>query len=400
MDTAAPPDDEVLDRLRLSAVPGLSPRTVGRIVDALGSASRAFAAARPQLAAIRGVGDARAALLAAAPTREEMARDVERARAASATILFPGGPGWPAALSDLSDPPSVLWARGDLAAALGGRGAASAGGGPVAEALAGRGVAIVGSRRASHYGTTQAARIATELAALGIPVVSGLARGIDAAAHRGALAAGGATIGVLGGGLARFYPAENLPLAREMVAAGGAVVSEFALDLPPLPHHFPRRNRLLAALSAAVIVVEAAERSGSLVTADHALDLGREVLAVPGRVDQDNSRGVHRLLREGAAVCEGAADVLAALGLEPTGADAAGGAGGAANVPRGADATEQALLDRLAETESDADALLDATGVEPAAGLAALTALELRGLVRVGGDGRLGLVRGRGGLAG
>jgi DNA processing protein len=383
--TGRPVDEEVLDRLRLASIPGISPRLVHRIVGDLGSAGAAFRLPPGRVAAVPGVGGARAALLAAAPSREEALRDVERAHAASAEVLVAGRPGWPPALGDLPDPPAVLFARGDLAAAL-----APAGDLDLAAALGGRGVAIVGSRRASRYGTDQAERLAAELAALGVPVVSGLARGIDAAAHRGALRAGGRTVGVLGGGLARFYPPENLPLAREMVAGGGAVVSEFPLDVPPLPHHFPRRNRVLAALSAAVIVVEAAERSGSLLTADHALDLGREVLAVPGRVDHPNARGVHRLLREGAAVCETAADVLAALGLgrpEPvaTTADAAA-AGGAP--PTSSDSVERALLEALVADERDADALLDATGVPPAAGLAALSALELRGVVRLGVDGR------------
>lgn len=183
-----------------------------------------------------------------------------------------------------------------------------------------------------------------------------------------------------------------------MVARGGAVVSEFPLDMPPLPHHFPRRNRLIAALSAAVVVVEAAEGSGSLLTADHALDLGREVLAVPGRVDQPNSRGVHRLLREGAALCESAADVLAALGIAPEegpAASASAASDPSGGVPQGATPAERALLDALAAEERDADALLDVTGLPPGAGLAALSALELRGAVRLGGDGRYSVVRGR-----
>jgi DNA processing protein len=180
-----------------------------------------------------------------------------------------------------------------------------------------------------------------------------------------------------------------------MVARGGAVLSEFPLDMPPLPHHFPRRNRIIAALAAAVVVVEAAEGSGSLLTADHALDLGREVLAVPGRVDQPNSRGVHRLLREGAALCESAADVLAALGLAPPESASAPGADAAGGLPSATTPAELALLEALAAEERDADALLDVTGLPPGAGLAALSALELRGAVRLGGDGRYAVVRGR-----
>jgi DNA processing protein len=194
-------------------------------------------------------------------------------------------------------------------------------------------------------------------------------------------------VGVLGGGFAKFYPPEHVPLAREIAAGRGAVVSEFPLDMPPRPYHFPRRNRLIAALSAAVVVVEAAEDSGSLITADHALDLGREVLAVPGRVDNPNSRGVHRLLREGAALCESADDVLRSLGLDPP-ARASAASTDVAATPRSANAAEAALLAALVGAERHADELLEATGLIPAKGLAALSALELRGAVTLGADGR------------
>lgn len=381
-----PEDAETVDRLRLAGVPGLSPRLVARIVADLGSAGATLRATPARLAAVPGVGATRAGLLVAAPSRAEAERDLLRARSAGASVLFSGTAGWPAALGDLPDPPSVLFVRGDLAAGLRAEGAPA----EIVAALRGRGVAIVGSRRASAYGIAQAKVLATALGRLGIPVVSGLARGIDTAAHRGALDAGGVTIGVLGGGMARFYPPENLPVAREMAAGRGAVVSEFPLDVPPLPHHFPRRNRLIAALSAAVVVVEAAEGSGSLITADHALDLGREVLAIPGRIDQPNSRGVHKLLREGAAICESAEDVLRALGIEIETESEAGseGEGGSAATVRGADPAERAILAALAGDELDADAILSATGLAPSAGLGALTTLELRGALRLGGDGR------------
>jgi DNA processing protein len=369
---ADPGEAEVLDRIRLAGVAGLSPRLVRRLLLRFGSAGTALRAEAQALAAVPGVGDARAGLLAGAPTRDDAARDLERARAAGAAVLVEGARAWPPAFAELEDPPVVLYVRGD----------------PAFVAL--RGVAIVGSRRASAYGTAQARRIASELAAAGVPVISGLARGIDAAAHRGALDAGGVTVGVLGGGLAKFYPPENLPLAREMAAGRGAVVSEFPLDAPPRPYHFPRRNRLLAALAAAVVVVEAAEGSGSLITADHALDLGREVLAVPGRIDNPNSCGVHRLLREGAAVCESAADVLRALGLDPP---APSVASPSAAPPKGANAAETALLAALSGAERHADELLETTGLDAAAGLAALSALELRGVVTLGADGRYAMAR-------
>jgi DNA processing protein len=368
---AASPD--LADRVRLAGVAGLSPRIARRLLARFGSAGAALRASAEALAAVPGVGAARAALVLSAPTREEAERDLARAQAAGAAVLSEGDGAWPAAFAELPDPPALLYVRGDAAF------------------LSLRGVAIVGSRRASAYGCAQARRIASELAATGIPVISGLARGIDAAAHRGALDAGGVTVGVLGGGLARFYPPENLPLAREIAAGRGAVVSEFPLDMPPRPYHFPRRNRLIAALAAAVVVVEAAEDSGSLITADHALDLGREVLAVPGRIDNPNSRGVHRLLREGAALCESGDDVLAALGLDPPRSAPTDAEGASPAVPTGSNASETALLAALVGAERHADELLEATGLDPSAGLAALSALELRGAVTLGADGRYAL---------
>ena len=382
--TADPQGEEVLARLRLAGTVGLSPRLVGRLLERFGSAGAVLLAPPAALVSVPGMGAARAALLAGAPSPDDARREMERLHAAGADLLHPGVPGWPEALDDLADPPPVLYVRGELAGTL----SSSAPPESVRAALRGRGVAIVGSRRASAYGLAQARAIAAVLAAVGVPVISGLARGIDGAAHRGALDAGGTTIGVLGGGLARFYPPEHVPLAREIADGRGAVLSEFPLDAPPLPHHFPRRNRLLAALSAAVVVVEAAEGSGSLLTADHALDLGREVLAVPGRVDAPNSRGVHKLLREGAALCEGAADVLRALGVEADPGTPVSGTDGGRRAVAGATPAESSLLAALESEEIDADGLLERTGLPAPEGLAALSALELRGAVRLGGDGR------------
>ncbi len=372
-----PPEDEVVARLRLAGVAGLSPRWAHRLLTRHGSARAVLAAGAERLAAVPGIGEARARLVADAPPREEALRDLERARAAGARVLVAGSAAWPPALAELDDPPLVLFVRGEI------------------PREPPRGVAVVGSRRPTPYGVARAREIAHDLAALGLPVVSGLARGVDAAAHRGALDGGGTTVGVLGGGMARFYPPENLPLAREIAAGRGAVISEFALDVPPRPYHFPRRNRIIAALAAAVVVVEAGEASGSLITADHALDLGREVLAVPGRVDNPNARGTHRLLREGAALCETAADVLRALGLEPPepAPGTAPGDGSAAAGPPPRNRAEAALLEALVAAERHADELLEVTGLPPADGLAALSALELRGAVVLGADGRYSLGR-------
>ena len=207
--------------------------------------------------------------------------------------IGPADEAFPAHLRPLDDAPAPLWMRGTVRPE---------------DALA---VAIVGSRRATAHGLALAERLAGDLAARGVTVVSGLARGIDSAAHRGALDAGGRTIAVLGCGVDVVYPPENRRLAAR-VAAQGAVLSQFAPGMPALAHHFPIRNRLLAALALGVVVVEAAEASGSLITAGHAGDLGREVMAMPGPAGAPSSRGAHRLIRDGAALVESWEDVVAA----------------------------------------------------------------------------------------
>jgi DNA protecting protein DprA len=233
------------------------------------------------------------------PTSRELlaraAAEEKRARAMGIAILTLEDDAYPALLREIPDPPPVLYARGALD--------------PDDEVR----VAIVGSRRASRYGISVAELLGHNIALAGITVVSGLARGIDAAAHRGALAAPGRTIAVLGSGLDALYPREHGALASE-IAARGAVISEYPLDAAPMPHQFPRRNRVISGLSAAVVVVEAARQSGALVTARLALEQNRELSAVPGSILSETSIGTNDLLREGVAhFVTGADDVLAAL---------------------------------------------------------------------------------------
>lgn len=210
-------------------------------------------------------------------------------------IIGLGMPEYPELLSRIPDPPPIVYVKGELP-----RDAAA--------------VAIIGSRNATRYGLENAFSIAGDLARAGILVVSGLARGIDAAAHEGALAAGGKTLAVLGSGLARIYPPENGRLA-EKIAANGALVSPFAMTAPPDAANFPARNRIISGLCIGVAVIEAAERSGSLITARLAAEQGREVFALPGNVRSGKSTGSHRLLREGACLAENAEDILSELNM-------------------------------------------------------------------------------------
>lgn len=207
--------------------------------------------------------------------------------------LRPGDADYPPLLRAVARPPA-LWVRGEIVAG---------------DALA---IAIVGSRRATDYGLQQAEELAADLAARGVTIVSGLARGIDTAAHRGALSGGGRTIAVLGSGVDRIYPPENVRLARE-IEQRGAIVSHFPPGMPPLPGHFPARNGVIAGLSLGVVVVEAAEKSGALITASLAGELGREVYAIPGRVNSTQSRGANGLLQDGAKLVQVWTDVVQEL---------------------------------------------------------------------------------------
>lgn len=281
---------------------------------------------------------------------------------------------YPADLRAVEDAPEPLHVRGRLLDE---------------DALA---VAVVGSRRATPYGIEIAELLAADLAARGVTIVSGLARGIDAAAHRGALRVGGRTIAVLGAGLDVIYPPEHRGLAGE-IAERGALVSQFAAGTPPLPQNFPIRNRVIAALSRAVVVVEAAERSGSLITARLAAELGREVLAVPGRVTSPESRGANRLIQDGAAVAMGWEDVVAVLperwkaclaeAPAPRSAPSNSRAAGPdRDTPEASGAAGGRLLALLGEDPVDIDSVIERSGLAAGRVAAALLDLELAGRVR------------------
>jgi DNA processing protein len=251
-------------------------------------------------------------------------------------------------------------------------------------------VAIVGSRSATSAGRETAFDFAARLAAHGFAITSGLAAGIDAAAHRGALAAGGVTIAVCGTGLDRVYPAEHRALASA-IAASGALVSEFPTGTPPRSQNFPRRNRLMSGLARGVVVIEAAARSGSLITARLAGDQGREVMAVPGSIHNPLTRGCHRLIKDGAALVENVDDVLAVLGISaPAGAmERAAHAGDGGKIPSDAlDSDAEMLLNALGFGPADLDRLLERTGLPAHSVISKLQLLELEGRVESLAGGR------------
>ena len=264
-----------------------------------------------------------------------------------------GEAAYPALLRELHDPPPGLFLRGSGAA----------------DVLAQRAVAIVGARACSSYGSQVARLLGRELAAAGLVVVSGLARGIDGEAHRGALESGGQTVAVLGCGVDRDYPAAHAQLATR-ISEQGLVVSEYAPGVEPAPWRFPARNRIIAGLAAATVVVEARERSGALITADFALEAGREVFAVPGEITSALSAGTNALLRLGATPLTSSADVLEALGIDSE----------ATTAPQ-LDETPARVLEALAREPSGIDGLIRETGLDAAAVASALAELELLGAV-------------------
>lgn len=281
-------------RLELWLTPGLGPRLWQRLLTRFGTAERVLGASLHDLQQVEGVGPKLAAAIKS--SRPELARkEWEGCRARGVQLLWQDETGYPEPLTRIADPPPVLYCQGAWQRR---------------DALA---VAIVGSRHGTLYGRQTAEKLAAGLAAAGVTVVSGLARGIDAAAHRGALQAGGRTLAVFATGLAEIYPPEHADLAAE-IAQHGALLSEAPLHQPALPGLFPQRNRIISGLALGVIVVEASRSSGALHTARHAVEQNREVFAVPGRIDSPASLGCLDLIRDGATLVRDVEDVLSALG--------------------------------------------------------------------------------------
>ena len=365
-DPAVPASEaEVAAWVGLSLLPGVGPRTIKRWVERAGSAEAVWGQLPVFLNTVgTHLGKDREEVLTSWQSLDPEAV-VAAARGKGMAVMAQCDPAFPALLRMIPDPPPVLFVRGTLGDA------------PA--------VAVVGSRRATPYGRAVAGRLAFDLALAGVTVTSGLARGIDGAAHQAALDGGGRTIAVLGCGADIVYPREHRVLA-DAIAVNGAVVTEFAPGVPPLPAHFPRRNRIISGLCLGVVVVEGAEDSGALVTVECALDQDREVFAVPGSIFSERSRAPHDLLRQGARVVESAGDILSELGLPPVPPRDAGPAESAGSRPRpdagGGSGGEARLLALLEGGPRSLDDLVDASGLRAADVAAAATMLELRGLIQ------------------
>lgn len=348
---------DILDWLGLRLIPGVGSLTFARILKAYGAPGPALGAPVAALTALGLRQD-----LARRVHQRDWLRDPEAELAGltalGAKALTWDDPEYPPLLKAVYAPPPLIFARGDLHGCHPG------------------GVALVGSRNMTSYGGRVSADLARDLALAGISVISGLARGVDTVAHQAALAAGGHTVGVLGCGLDVTYPPENKGLIAEM-ARRGAVVSEFPLGTPPLAGNFPARNRVISGLSRAVVVVEAGLKSGALITARHALDQDREVLAVPGPVGSPTSQGCHQLLRQGARLLTSAADLLAPGALPPASERPLAGPPENLDLPDPA----RTLLDLMGHEPVHVDVLARQSGLLPQEVTALLISLEMAELV-------------------
>ena len=364
-DTDSPSfSDDLRDLVCLTLVSGVGPHTSRALLERFGTPGRALDASVETLKGVAGVGPKLAEKIARARRDLDVDAELALCRRDGVRVIAREGPAYPPALGDIPDPPPLLYVKGTI---------------EPADQLA---IALVGSRRCTPYGLRTAERLASALARVGLTVVSGLARGIDAAAHRGALKAGGRTLAVLANGLDLVYPPEHEELARE-VSASGALISEMPMRQGPLAGLFPQRNRIISGLCLGVVVVEATPRSGSLSTAHHAMEQNREVFAVPGPVDSLPSRGCHRLIRDGARLVETVDDILEELGplvreVRPS--------PDATPVRHPAELTltdlERSLLGHLDDQPRAVDELIAGTGLAASQVLATLSILEVRRLVR------------------
>lgn len=352
--------------LRLQLVQGIGPRVYGDLIEQFGSATAVLAASPAAIRSVQGVGTKLGHNIALAADLD-IAPILDCCKLNGISILQRGQNEYPIRLSEIYDPPGILFAKGELLEV---------------DELS---IAIVGTRHATRYGLKVAEQLSKGLAMAGLTIVSGLARGIDAAAHRGALAVGGRTIAVLGGGLMKMYPPEHQDLAIE-VSEAGAVLSESLPQQAPRGGSFPRRNRIVTGLSLGVIVVEAADRSGALISARLASEQGREVFSVPGRMDDRMSKGTNALIRDGATMVQSVDDVLEQLGPMPTAMKKEMPSGETVSIRAPAELKlneqEMLVLQLVTQEATEVDWLIQQSELPASRVLSTVSVLEMRRLIR------------------
>ena len=351
--------------IALNCVPDVGYVRIKNLIARFGGIEGVFKATRAQLEETDGIGPKISTAIAGCNVEKILEAELKFAAASGARIISYLDDEYPANLKQIYDPPAVLYIKGAL--------------GPEDKYS----IAIVGSRRASRYGLQTAERLGMEFAARGMTVVSGLARGIDAAGHRGTLKARGRTIAVLGSGLANIYPPEHVKLADD-IQENGALISEFPMACEPYKDNFPRRNRIISGLSLGVVVVEAAKGSGALITTDFALEQGRELFAVPGNAGSATSAGTNMLIKQGAKLVESADDVIEELGDMIKGhmrAPAAITPRGTSCRASGLEGPQKKVLESLGDTPVSVDEIIDGTQLDAPEAVGALVKLEILGLV-------------------
>ncbi|MEP4077418.1 DNA-processing protein DprA [Haloferula sp.] len=357
--------------LALNQLPKIGPIRIRRLVDAFGSAEKVLSTRKDQLLRVDGIGPELAGILSDWESHTDPAAELRELKERDLSVILPDDPAFPPALREAYDCPLLLYVWGKI------------------EERDRHAIGVVGTRRCSIYGKNSTKKLSFQLAHAGFTVISGLARGIDTTAHEAAIAAGGRTIAVIGSGLAKIFPAENLPLA-EMIADGkGAVVSEFPLHTAPDKKTFPQRNRIVAAWSKALIVTESPLWSGSLITANLASEYGRPIYAIPGPIDKPTSAGCNRLIRDGATLLTDGSELLddlSSLSFSGMTVPVMNAEDKTTSAPQPDLPTlsedEQTVFTALGENESGIDRIIEHTGLPTATVSATLLKLEMKRLVR------------------
>ncbi len=352
--------EDIFYWLALHLTPGVGSIFIKRLLDRFKTPEAVFRAPLKELLRIEGLGEKVAGEIQKGPAEKVVKRELSLLEKAGGRIVTLKDDDYPKRLKDIYDPPALLYLRGELR---------------TEDELA---VAIVGSRKTSVYGREVTERIGGDLARHGVTVVSGMARGIDSVAHKGALRGGGRTIAVLGCGVDVIYPSENRNLFHQIIDQG-AVLSEFRMGSPPEAGHFPRRNRIISGLSIGVVIVQASAESGSLITAGYALEQGREVFAVPGNIGAEGSRGTNQLIKEGAKLVESSEDILEEI-LPQWRREGEMAQRGRDAVPTLTEA-EKCLYGLLDETPLHIDAIIRESQLDPGNVSSLLLNLELKGLI-------------------
>jgi len=360
-------DDDRHAFLRLTLVPGIGPRIMSRLLTHFGTAAAVLDATLSQLGEVERVGPKLAVSIQDSRRSDLVDRVIDHCQDNEIDIIYPGDPRYPHLLREIANPPLLLYAKGCFSKS---------------DTLS---IAMVGTRHATYYGRVMAERLAQGLSNMGATIVSGLARGIDAVCHEATLDAGGRTIAVLGSSLSEIYPPEHKKLAAR-ICDSGLIISETHPFALPKAGVFPQRNRIISGMSLAVVVVEAADRSGSLITATHAGEQGRDVFAVPGPVTSRTSRGCNRLIRDGAILVQDAQDILEHLGPLTKSFHSSSGLEVKTPSEIQLNDMEQTILGAIDSQPTDIDVVITRSALPVARVLSTLSVLELRGfIVRTGG---------------